>query len=104
MEAKTETREKIIDKLKTVYDPEIDVNIYDLGLIYGIEIDDANSVTIEMTLTSPGCPVGSLLKKQVKRTASSVEEVTDVRVNLVFDPPWDPRQLSDEVKLELGVF
>ncbi len=104
MTSKDKMREKIIDKLKTVYDPELDVNIYDLGLIYNVAVDDASSVIIEMTLTSPGCPVGSLLEKQVKRMVSSVEEVMDVRVDLVFEPPWDPQQLSDEVKLELGVF
>jgi FeS assembly SUF system protein len=97
-------RDKIIEKLKTVYDPELDVNIYDLGLIYGVTVDEANSVEVEMTLTSPGCPVGALLEKQVKLMTSSVEEVMEVSVNLVFDPPWDPELLSDEVKLELGVF
>jgi FeS assembly SUF system protein len=96
-------RDQIIETIKTVYDPEIAVNIYDLGLIYQVAIDDENNVDIEMTLTSPGCPVGSLLVKQVKRCVKKLEEVNDVEVSLVFEPPWDPHNLSDEVRFELGV-
>jgi FeS assembly SUF system protein len=104
MNKEDEIRKEIITKLKTIYDPEIDVNIYDLGLIYRIEVTESNMVTIDMTLTSPGCPVGSLLENQVKRVVSTIDQVMDVEVNLVFEPPWNPEELSDEVKLELGVF
>jgi FeS assembly SUF system protein len=97
-------KEKIIEILRTIYDPEIAVNIYDLGLIYNIMVDDTNSVAIDMTLTSPGCPVGPLLLKQVKRSVKKITGVNAVEVYLVFDPPWDPGNLSEEVRLELGVF
>jgi len=96
-------KEKIIETLKTIHDPEISVNVYDLGLIYAVNIDFANNVSIDMTLTSPGCPVGSLLVKQVKRYVKKLEGVNEVEVNLVFDPPWDPQSMSEEAKLELGV-
>ena len=98
-----EVEAKIVEALKTVYDPEIPVNVYDLGLIYDIRLD-GNDVEVDMTLTSPGCPVGSLLLKQVKRSVMKLEDVNEVEVNLVFDPPWDPARVPDEVKLELGIF
>ncbi len=97
-------KEKIVETLKTIHDPEISVNIYDLGLIYGIRLDEENNVLIDMTLTSPACPVGTLLVKQVKRCITKLEGTGDVEVNLVFDPPWDQNAMSDEAKLELGVF
>jgi FeS assembly SUF system protein len=97
-------KEQIIETLKTIHDPEISVNIYDLGLIYGIRLDDNNDVYIDMTLTSPACPVGTLLVKQVKRCITNLDETNEVFVNLVFEPPWDPSVMSDEAKLELGVF
>lgn len=104
METENDLKAKIIETLRTVYDPEIAVNIYDLGLIYTITLDENNAVAIDMTLTSPGCPVGPLLLKQVKRSVKKIEGVTAVEVYLVFDPPWDPSTLSEEIRLELGVF
>lgn len=96
-------KERIVETLKTIHDPEISVNIYDLGLIYGINLDENNNVSIDMTLTSPACPVGALLVKQVKRTISKLEGTGDVEVNLVFEPPWDQNAMSEEARLELGV-
>jgi FeS assembly SUF system protein len=96
--------EHVIAALRTVCDPEIPVNIYDLGLIYRIEIKDTGDVEIDMTLTAPGCPVAGEILNQVRNAASSVEGVGAVEVNLVFDPPWDQSKMSEEAKLELGFF
>ena len=100
--------DEIIDALRTVYDPEIPVNIFELGLIYKIDIKDkgaegARDVEVEMTLTAPGCPVAGEMPGWVQTAVSEVEGVGDVRVNLVFDPPWDMSKMSDEAKLELGM-
>lgn len=95
--------DRIVETLKTIEDPELGVNIYDLGLIYDILIEQNRDVTITMTLTSVGCPVGELLVKQVKRYLSKLDEVQSIEVNLVFEPPWDPNQMSEEVRLELGM-
>lgn len=97
-------KEKIIEKLQDVYDPEISVNIYDLGLIYDIDIHDDELVHIKMTLTSPGCPVGPLIEKMVKLSVSKIPEVKKVEVELVFEPPWSDEYLSEAAKLELGLF
>ena len=94
---------KIVEALKNVYDPEIPVNIYDLGLIYGIDVDDRKGVTIDMTLTAPNCPVVDMLLMDVEDAVKWVEGVENVKVNLVFDPPWDKSMLSEEAKLELGL-
>ncbi len=94
---------EIVQVLKNIYDPEIPVNIYDLGLIYDIEIDDQDKATITMTLTAPNCPVADNLLLEVKEKVASVEGISSAEVNLVFDPPWDPAMLSDEAKLELGM-
>ena len=94
--------EKIIAQLRTIYDPELPVNIYDLGLIYDIEIDDRH-VDVVMTLTSPNCPVAGSMPGQVECAIKALDEVDDVCVELTWDPPWDSRQLSDEVKLALGL-
>ncbi len=98
-----EVEGKIVEALKQVYDPEIPVNIYDLGLIYQIDVDDQKEVRIEMTLTAPNCPVVDILLMDVEEAVKSVEGVEKIKVNLVFDPPWDKSMLSDEAKLELGL-
>jgi FeS assembly SUF system protein len=94
---------EIVSQLKQIYDPEIPVNIYDLGLIYDIEIDEEDRVMITMTLTAPNCPVADSLLLEVKQKVETIEGVRGAEVNLVFDPPWDPSMLSDEAKLELGM-
>ncbi len=94
----------IIAALKTVYDPEIPVDIYELGLIYRIDIADDRTVTIDMTLTAPGCPVAGEMPAWVQKAVSEVEGVRDVKVNLVFDPPWDMSRMSDEARLALNMF
>jgi len=95
--------ERIIAALRTVHDPEIPVNIYDLGLIYRIEPKDQNMVEIDMTLTAPGCPVAGEMLKWVETAVGGVEGVRTVDVNLVFDPPWDKSRMSEDVQLELGL-
>lgn len=94
---------KIVEALKTVYDPEIPVNIYDLGLIYEIDTNEKKEVRIDMTLTAPNCPVVDMLLMDVEDAVRGVEGVESVKVNLVFDPPWDKSMLSEEAKLELGL-
>ncbi len=93
---------KIIEMLKTIYDPEIPVDIFELGLIYEVRIDEEKNVAIEMTLTSPNCPVAESLPKEVEEKVASVESVKSAAVNIVFDPPWDKDMMSEEAKLELG--
>jgi FeS assembly SUF system protein len=95
--------ERIIAALRTVHDPEIPVNIYDLGLIYRIEPKDQGLLEIDMTLTAPGCPVAGEMLKWVENAVASVEGVGQVDVNLVFDPPWDKSRMSEDVQLELGL-
>ena len=94
--------DKIVDILKTIFDPEIPVDIYELGLIYEVRISKEGVVEIDMTLTSPNCPVAESLPKDVKEKGESVEGVTEAHVNIVFDPPWDKEMMSEEAKLELG--
>ena len=96
-------KEKIISEIKKVYDPEIPVNIYDLGLIYRIDIKNGNEAYIEMTLTSPNCPVADSLPKMVKENISSIEEVKKVDLKLVWNPPWTKDMMSEEAKLELNL-
>lgn len=93
----------IVQALKNIYDPEIPVNIYDLGLIYDIEIDENEKATITMTLTAPNCPVADSLPIEVRDIVASIDGISSAEVNLVFDPPWDPAMLSDEAKFELGM-
>jgi FeS assembly SUF system protein len=93
----------VVAALRTVLDPEIPVNIYDLGLIYRIELGDEGHVDIDMTLTAPGCPVAGEILGWVEKAVRGVEGVGNVKVNLVFDPPWDKSRMSEEVKLELGL-
>ena len=95
--------QKIIATIRTVYDPEIHVNVYDLGLIYRISINDDAEVEIEMTLTAPACPVAEILPAQVAAVIKSVDEVRDVKVNLVWDPPWSQTCISEAARLELGL-
>lgn len=92
----------IVRALKTVYDPEIPVDIYELGLIYKVDLSDERVLTIDMTLTAPGCPVAGEMPGWVEQAVRGVEGVKDVKVNMVFDPPWTPDKMSDEAKLELG--
>jgi FeS assembly SUF system protein len=95
--------ERIIEVLRTVYDPEIPVNIFELGLIYKVDIDDDNSVRIEMTLTSPACPVAGILPGEVEEKVKGVQGVNDATVELVWDPPWNPSMMTEEAQLELGI-
>ncbi|MGB3738453.1 MAG: SUF system Fe-S cluster assembly protein [Pontixanthobacter sp.] len=93
----------VIAAMKEIYDPEIPVNIYDLGLIYGVDVDDENDVTVSMTLTTPNCPVAESMPAEVELRAGAVPGVRDAEVVLVWDPPWDPQKMSDEARLELGM-
>jgi len=96
--------EEIVAALKTCYDPEIPVDIYELGLIYDISIDKERFVTIQMTLTSPGCPVAGSLPGEVERKAATVPGVLGAKVELVWEPPWTMEQMSEEARLDLGFF
>lgn len=93
----------VIAALKEIYDPEIPVNIYDLGLIYGVDVSDDGHTVVTMTLTTPHCPVAETMPGEVELRVGAVPGVGDVEVNLVWDPPWNPAQMSDEAKLELGM-
>jgi FeS assembly SUF system protein len=95
---------EVIEMLRTVYDPEIPVNIYELGLIYEIDVDEHGVVDIDMTLTSPACPVAGILPGQVEAKVRQVEGVTDVHLQLVWEPAWSMDRMSEEAKLELGFF
>jgi len=96
-------KEKIISEIKKIYDPEIPVNIYALGLIYKIEIFEETKVKVDMTLTSPNCPVAESLPRMVKTNIMGVEGISDVNLNLVWDPPWTKDMMSEEAKLELNL-
>ena len=96
-------QEKVIEVLRNVFDPEIPVNIYDLGLVYGVQVDDSGSVEIRMTLTSPACPVAGSLPGEVETRVAGVPGVAAARVDLVWDPPWDPSKLSEAARLQLGM-
>ena len=99
----SELKNKIVTEIKKIYDPEIPVNIYELGLIYKIEISDEKKVNIEMTLTSPNCPVAESLPKMVKDNVLKIEEVSDVGLKLVWSPPWTKDMMSEAAKLELNL-
>ena len=99
----SELKEKIVSEIKKIYDPEIPVNIYELGLIYKIEIKEAKKVNIDMTLTSPNCPVAESLPKMVKDNILKLAGVDDVNLNLVWDPPWTKDRMSEAAKLELNL-
>ena len=96
-------KNQVIDEIKKIFDPEIPVNIYELGLIYKVEVDETNKVSIDMTLTSPNCPVAESLPKEVKDNIMKVEGVSDVNLNLVWEPPWDKDKMSEAAKLELNI-
>tara|TARA_B100000965_G_scaffold271952_1_gene230065 strand:- start:506 stop:805 length:300 start_codon:yes stop_codon:yes gene_type:complete len=98
-----ELKDKVIAEIKKIFDPEIPVNIYELGLIYDINIDKNNKVKIDMTLTSPNCPVAESLPNEVKNSVNEIEEVKDVDLNLVWEPPWDKSMMSESAKLELNL-
>ena len=97
-----QTEEAIVEMIKTVYDPEIPVNVYDLGLIYKIDVDDDKNVQIDMTLTAPNCPAADFMMEDVRMKVESVNGVKSVIVNLVFEPEWDRDMMSEEAQLELG--
>jgi len=99
----SELQAAVIEALREIYDPEIPVNIYDLGLIYGVEVDDNADATVTMTLTTPHCPVAESMPGEVELRVSSVPGIRDAEVNLVWDPPWGPHKMSDEARLELGM-
>ena len=98
-----EIKEKIIEEIKKIYDPEIPVNIYELGLIYDVSVDKNNKVYVKMTLTSPNCPVAESLPNEVKNSIKEIKEVTEVDIDLVWDPPWDKSMMSEAAKLELNI-
>ena len=98
-----ELKEKIIAEIKKIYDPEIPVNIYELGLIYDVKIENNNSVKVKMTLTSPNCPVAESLPKEVKDSIMEIKEVKNVDLELVWEPPWDKSMMSEAAKLELNL-
>jgi FeS assembly SUF system protein len=100
---KEKMREKIIESLKGVYDPEIGLDIVNLGLIYDIDISEDGKVDIKMTLTTPGCPLAGSVEEAVKTVVSAIDEVKDVNVELVWDPPWNPSMISEEAKQVLGI-
>ena len=101
-EEKLAIQERIIDVLKTVYDPEIPVNIYDLGMIYKIDVDDKGNLDMDMTFTSPSCPAAYFIFEDVRTKVESVEGIKSANINLVFDPIWDQSMMSEEAKVELG--
>ena len=96
-------KDKVIAEIKKIYDPEIPVNIYELGLIYDINVDKDNNVKIDMTLTSPNCPVAESLPNEVKNNVKEIKEVKDVDLNLVWEPPWDKSMMTESAKLELNL-
>ena len=99
---KFKIEEKIVAMLKTVYDPEIPVNVYDLGLIYKIDVSDNGEAVLDMTLTAPNCPAADFIMEDIRQKVESVEGVTTATINLVFEPDWDKDMMSEEAKLELG--
>ena len=101
-EEKTQIEERIVDVLKTVYDPEIPVNIYDLGLIYKIDVKDDGNVDIDMTFTAPTCPAADFILEDVRQKVDSLQGVNTATVNLVFEPEWDQSMMSEEARIELG--
>lgn len=101
-EEKLKTEDRIVEMLKTVYDPEIPVNIYDLGLVYKIDFKDDGVLDVDMTLTAPNCPMGDYIMEDVRQKLEGIDTVKQANVNLVFDPVWDQSMMSDEAKVDLG--
>ena len=102
-EEKTQIEERIVDVLKTVYDPEIPVNIYDLGLIYKIDLNDEGALDLDMTFTAPSCPAADFIIEDVRSKVVAVEGVTSANVNMVFEPEWDKSMMTEEARVELGL-
>ena len=102
-EEKTKIEERIVDVLKTVYDPEIPVNIYDLGLIYKVDVKDSGDVELDMTFTAPSCPAADFILEDVRQKVDSLEGVKSATVNLVFEPTWDQSMMTEEARVDLGV-
>lgn len=100
--SQTELEDRVVEMLKTVYDPEIPVNIYDLGLIYKIDLSDERDLLVDMTLTAPNCPAADFIVEDVRQKLESIEGIRNVTVNLVFEPEWDKDMMTEEAKLELG--
>ncbi len=98
-----ELEDKLVAELKTIYDPEIPVNIYDLGLIYNLKSDEPGKLEVEMTLTAPGCPVADEIVAEIKEKMEAVDDINEASINLVFDPPWSMEMMTEEAKLELGM-
>ena len=96
-------KDQVVEAIRTVYDPEIPVNIYDLGLIYNVDVDETHTGDVKMTLTSPACPVAGSLPPEVEAKIRAVENVMDAAVEIVWDPPWNPNMMSDAAKLQLGL-
>jgi FeS assembly SUF system protein len=103
MASVTEIKQSVVDVLKTVYDPEIPVDIYELGLVYDVNVEESGAVAIRMTLTSPMCPVAETLPPEVEEKVRGVAGVSDVKIDLVWDPPWSPSLMSEAARLELGM-
>ena len=99
----SDIKKKVIEEIKKIFDPEIPVNIYELGLIYKVEVDDKNKVNVDMTLTSPNCPVAESLPVDVKDSIKKIEGVSDVNVNVIWEPPWEKEMMSEAAKLELNL-
>ena len=97
------TKEQVLERLKEVYDPEIPVNVVDLGLIYDVQVSDQNDVSVQMTLTAPGCGMGPYIAQQAEWAISELEDLEDVTVEMVFDPPWSPDMLTEDGKTLLGL-
>lgn len=102
-EEKLNIEEKVVDMLRTVYDPEIPVDVYSLGLVYKIDLADDGALTVDMTLTAPNCPMADFILEDVRQKLESIEGVTSVNVNIVFEPEWTQDMMSEEAKLELGL-
>jgi len=102
MSTQIELENKVVEILKTIYDPEIPVDVFELGLIYSVEIDKEANVTIEMTLTSPNCPVAETMPQEIEDKVAAHPAIKSSKVNIVFDPPWDKDMMSEEAQLELG--
>jgi FeS assembly SUF system protein len=103
MEKRQILEQKVVDVLKTIFDPEIPVNIYELGLVYKVKVEDPDQVQIKMTLTSPNCPVAESLPIEVETKVSSMDEVSHASVEIVWEPPWNPEMMSEAARLELGL-
>jgi FeS assembly SUF system protein len=104
MEEIKSMEERVVDVLKTCFDPEIPVNIYDLGLIYEVKVNEGNDVFVKMTLTSPACPVAETLPPDVENKIKELPDVNSAKVEITFDPPWDKEMMSEEARLELGMW